>query len=112
MNGERLKKILAKTGLSKAEIAKRLEMSPQHLNQALNAADIKSGLIEKICKGLNMTIMDLYEIKGNNNATGINASVKVNESEAINDLIAVIKKEQEQKGRMLSIIEDLTSKIK
>ena len=56
--------------------------------------------------------MLIGDVNGNNNAVGKDATVNINESETISNLISVIKKEQEQKDRMLSIIEDLTSKIK
>lgn len=49
MTGKELKEKLQTTGLSLADIAGKLGMSPQHLNQALNAADIKSGLLERVC---------------------------------------------------------------
>ena len=56
--------------------------------------------------------MLLGDVSGSNNAIGRESVVNVNESETISNLIAVIKKEQEQIDRMLSIIEDLTGKIK
>lgn len=56
--------------------------------------------------------MIIGEVSGGNNAIGREVVLNINESETINNLIAVIKKEQEQKDRMLAIIEELTSKIK
>lgn len=60
MTGEDLKKRLQKEGFILADVAKKLTMSPQHLNQALSAADVKSGLLERISKGLSISISSLY----------------------------------------------------
>ena len=62
MTGEILKNELLNRGLVLSDIAKRLGMSPQHLNQALNAADIKSGLIERICDVLGLSIAEMYHV--------------------------------------------------
>lgn len=77
MNGENLRNVLRSTGLSMADIAAKLEMSPQALNQALNAADIKSGLIERVCDVLNISMDKLYgrkektEIRTERSAHGV-----------------------------------------
>lgn len=60
MTGTILKNQLQKYGISLSEIARRLGMSQQSFNQALNAADIKSGLIEKISEALNVPMTYFY----------------------------------------------------
>ena len=44
MTGEKLKRIITENGYTLASAARLLGMSPQHLNQALSVADVKSGL--------------------------------------------------------------------
>ena len=48
MTGKELKDRLSTCGISQAEIARRLGMSTQSMSQALNAADIKTGFLERI----------------------------------------------------------------
>ena len=43
-----------------AYAARKLDMTPQHLNQALSAADIKSGLLERISEALGVSISRIY----------------------------------------------------
>lgn len=50
-------------------------MSPQLLDQALNATDVKSGFIEHLCEVLNLSLSDLYDESTNkNNFSGIPTS--------------------------------------
>lgn len=60
MTGERLKEIIFKFKVSQSEIARRLGMSHQSLNQMLTAADVKSSLLERIAQVLNVPISHLY----------------------------------------------------
>lgn len=50
MNGALLKQKLLEIDSSLAEVARKLNVSQQSLNQTLNAADIKTGFIENIAK--------------------------------------------------------------
>lgn len=64
MTGTELKeKLLCTTGLSMAEIADKLGITPQHLNQQLRVADIKSGFLERIRQVFGLSIGDLYDEK-------------------------------------------------
>jgi transcriptional regulator with XRE-family HTH domain len=56
MRGEEVKKILEDDGLPLNELAERLEISPQNLNNWLNVKDIKTGILEKIAKAINKNI--------------------------------------------------------
>ena len=60
MTGDRLKEILQKLKVSQSEIARQLGMSHQSFNQMLSAADIKSGLLERISQVLDIPISSLY----------------------------------------------------
>lgn len=115
MTGETLKKILNGMGMPLAEIAKRLEMSPQHLNQALSASDVKSGFIEKICKEFGYPINFFYEVKDVQDSNIITNSTEVsctNQSDKL--LIAEMAAQREaytkQIDQLTEIIKKLTNK--
>ena len=61
MTGEDLKMKLRTTGHSITELAGKLGMSQQNLSQALNAKDIKTGLLEDLAKVLDVPITFFYE---------------------------------------------------
>ncbi len=56
MRGEEVKKILEDDGLPLNELAERLEISPQNLNNWLNVKDIKTGILERIASAINKNI--------------------------------------------------------
>ncbi len=60
MSGEELKKKLKESGISQAEVARRLGVIPQSVIQALEAKDIKSGFIEDLCRVLDKDISFFY----------------------------------------------------
>ena len=64
MTGEELRLILKDADINLADLAGKLNKSPQSLNQALNAADIKSGLIEQISDAINVPVSSLYARDG------------------------------------------------
>lgn len=64
MTGEELRLILKEADINLADLAGKLNKSPQSLNQALNAADIKSGLIEQISDVINVPVSSLYARDG------------------------------------------------
>ena len=63
MTGEELKRKLEATGVSQAKIAEMLGIFPQSLNKTLQADDVKSGLIEKLCQILDKDISFFYDVK-------------------------------------------------
>lgn len=50
MTGEDLKNILLSIDESFASVARKLDMTPQNLDGILRTKDIKTGLIERLCK--------------------------------------------------------------
>lgn len=56
MNGELLKARLLKIEPVMAEIARKLDTTPQSLNQTLGAADIKTGFVEQLAALYGMPI--------------------------------------------------------
>lgn len=62
MSGEDLKKKLKESGLSMAEIARRLGVLPQSLNQFFLAEDVRTGLLEDLCLALNKDMGFFYDV--------------------------------------------------
>ena len=108
MSGEELKKKLNETGCSLSRISQLLGKTPQQLDQALNAKDVKTGLVEELCKVLNLDISFFYgagdrivaaenstAFKGNGNTVGA----------VDNKFLELLSKKDEQIDRLLGIIE-------
>lgn len=60
MTGEILKSILFRNGIQLKDIAEKLDMSQQNFSNALKVADVKTGLLEKLCDVLNVTLDYFY----------------------------------------------------
>ena len=56
MRGEEVKKIIEGDGIPLNEVAERLEISPQNLNNWLSVKDMKVGILNKIAKAINKNI--------------------------------------------------------
>lgn len=105
MTGENLKKFIMSSGISLTEMSKRLEMSPQHLNQALSVADIKSGLIERVAVALGVSIAAVYsESQARTNITGNGSGVNAvnNDPDVINRFLALLEKKDEQIQQLIA----------
>ena len=61
MSGEQLNKMLKDSGYVLADIARMLGITPQALNQLLNAKDVKTGLLEDLCRVLGKDMSFFYE---------------------------------------------------
>lgn len=59
MSGKELRELLASKGILQKDIARQLNMTPGGFSQQLRAKDIKTGLLESICKVLNVK-MDFF----------------------------------------------------
>lgn len=60
MTGEELKKVLTQHGLMLKDVAALLGMSQQNFSSALKVADIKTGLLEELCRVLDKKIDFFY----------------------------------------------------
>ena len=60
MTGEELRKKLKETGISQAEIARRLGTIPETIGQKFEAKDIKTGFLEELCKVLEVNMSFFY----------------------------------------------------
>ena len=56
MRGKEVKKIIEDDGIPLNEVAERLEISPQNLNNWLSVKDMKVGILNKIAKAINKNI--------------------------------------------------------
>lgn len=59
MSGKELRELLASKGILQKDIARQLNMTPGGFSQQLRTKDIKTGLLESICKALNVK-MDFF----------------------------------------------------
>lgn len=60
MSGEELKKKLDTLDVSQAKLAELMGVFPQSFNKTLQAEDVKSGFLEKLCKVLHKDISFFY----------------------------------------------------
>lgn len=104
MTGEKLKEVILGQGITLASAARRLGMTPQHLNQALSAADVKSGLIERVSTSLGLSIASLYgEVTGVSNITGNGSGVNSvnNDTDVINRFLSIIEEKDRQIAQLM-----------
>lgn len=123
MSGDELKGILKKHKVKITELAKSIGMSQQSLSAALNAIDIKSGLIEKIASATCIPISELYGLTSHSvnnissHATGNGqASVNIGSNNTINpdsdtidrlnERIQYLERIIAEKERLISILMD------
>lgn len=119
MTGAELKERLSTTHISLSEIARRIGVSPQSLNSIFNSEDVKSGVLEKLSKALDVPIVffygDTYTITGSNNATAINNSIAnasddrlltllINKDEQLTMAMKQTAKAQEQMDAVLAMM--------
>lgn len=92
MKGLELKKILCNDGIRLSELAKSLGFdNDQRLHSALNAGDVKSGLIEKIAKATNKSVGYYYgeDTQADNTAV----------------LLEMLRKRDQQIDRLMALLE-------
>ena len=105
MTGEKLKKIIAENGYTMASAARSLDMTPQHLNQALNAADVKSGLLEKVSTVFGISIASLYGETPGVAITGNGNTTNGNDSTVVNRFLSIIEEKDRQIAQLLKMLE-------
>lgn len=94
MNGEVLKAQLLKIEPTLVEVAKKLQVSKQSLNQTLSASDIKTGFIEQLAALYNKPISYFFGEKTSVEMTEIERSFNVNADEIIKELTSIIKSQE------------------
>lgn len=118
MNGKTIKDVLTKNGIAQAEIAKRIGIAANNLNNMLAKDDVRTGLLESIAEAANIPISvfygDTYTVNGNNNVTGNNTvnlsddrllSLLVSKDEQLTMAMQQTSKAQQQMDRTQSHME-------
>lgn len=112
MDGKKLKEKLRRVGSSQSRIARLLGMSPQSLTSIFNAADVRSGTIERIASVLNLPVSFFYDTDGaavnNVVASGVNTGASVNGDVNIGDSerIKYLEELVREKERTIQILLD------
>jgi transcriptional regulator with XRE-family HTH domain len=92
MNGKTIKDVLTKNGIAQAEIAKRIGIAANNLNNMLAKDDVRTGLLESIAEAANIPISvfygDSYTVNGSNNATGNNNTVNLSDDRLLSLLVS------------------------
>ena len=92
MNGKTIKDVLTKNGIAQAEIAKRIGLAANNLNNMLAKDDVRTGLLESIAEAANIPISvfygDAYTVNGSNNATGNNNTVNLSDDRLLTLLLS------------------------
>ena len=118
MTGKQLKGKIAQQNISALAIAKKLGISPQALNSTFNAADVKSGTLERIAEVLGVKMSFFYPaesdnqsavvsgngiaVAGNNNVAG---NVTMGDNTAVlQERVAMLEKLLEEKERTIQIL--------
>ena len=106
MTGEELKKKLLSVGLQQKDVAQKLGKSQQNVSQMMTAADVRTGLIEELCKAFDLPPSLFY---GDGGVTATNHSVALNGNG--NDikttdeaLVRVIERQSQQISDLIDII--------
>lgn len=104
MNGEVLKAQLLKIEPTLVEVAKKLQVSKQSLNQTLSATDIKTGFIEQLAALYDKPISFFYGERSEVDINEVERSFNSNADEVIKELTSIIKSQE-------AIIAQLTDKL-
>lgn len=87
---------LAAQGISKAEIARRLEIAPQSLNNVLNGArGISDSFLDKFIAAFNISHYDLYPSKESKEAAEV-LTIPKDLVQMFSDMAATIRSQQEE----------------
>lgn len=116
MTGKDLKEKIAQQNISALAIAKKLGISPQALNSTFNAADVKSGTLERIAEVLGVKMSFFYQMEGSNavatgngNVAGNNnvvGSVTIGDAAILQERVTMLEKLLEEKERTIKILMD------
>lgn len=116
MTGKELKNKLLGMDKSMTDVANALGISSQHLNSLLLAADVRTGLIERLCAAFDMRPSDFLggtpTAKASNNSVAFNGSennVSVSVDAA---LVGVIDRQSKQISDLIGIIAKQNQNVK
>lgn len=105
MTGQELKRVLYSLGYNVSEIANLLGWSQPRLHAALDVADVKTGLLERISNVTGQPLSVFYG--GHSDSVVINGDGNVNNQ--VNKMseryIALLEKKDEQIDRLITLLE-------
>lgn len=99
MDGQVLKDIVKRSGLSFVELSNRIGILPQGLNAIFNSPDVKSGIVEKIANALEIPVSHLYGEQSTGNGGGVPYDVIKKQNEQIDKLLNIIHEMSKGYGR-------------
>lgn len=110
MTGKELKDKLAKQGIPASAIAEKIGISPQAINSTFNAADVKSGTLERIANVLGVDMTFFYPADNQNAVASGDNSVAAIQSTVTHDdgvlaaKVSLLEKLLEEKERTIQIL--------
>lgn len=104
MTGKDLKEKIAQQNISALAIAKKLGISPQALNSTFNAADVKSGTLERIAEVLGVKMSFFYPMEGSNAVATGNNNIAGNNNAILQERVTMLEKLLEEKERTIKIL--------
>ena len=110
MTGKELKDKLAKQDIPASAIAEKIGISPQAINSTFNAADVKSGTLERIANVLGVDMTFFYPAEGNKAVASGDNSVAAIQSTVTHDdgvlaaKVSLLEKLLEEKERTIQIL--------
>lgn len=112
MKGESIRKKIRLSSHRLNDVAEKMGVSPQALNNILNAEDVKTGSLERIAEAMNLPITYFY---GDTTVSGVSGNVMMAERGGVNNSeqqsVAVLAEQlstkDKQIDRLLGIIENL-----
>ncbi|MFT0311586.1 helix-turn-helix domain-containing protein [Bacteroides thetaiotaomicron] len=87
MSGDEIKKLLQKRGYTLKYVAEQMGETPQNFQAMLKVADIKTGVLERICKAIKHDIFFFYDLS--DNIPGYKKT-EISESEYVNALLKLM----------------------
>lgn len=92
MSGDEIKKLLQKRGYTLKYVAEQMGETPQNFQAMLKVADIKTGVLERICKAIKHDIFFFYDLS--DDIPGYKKT-EISESEYVNALFKANAYEQQ-----------------
>ena len=109
MTGKELKEKLYNAKVTQADLAKKLQMSTQAMSQTLNAADIKTGFLEKVCEAIGVNMSFFYPIdeqkavvNGNNSVAALQSTRTQGDCAVLQERIAGLEEIIKEKERTIT----------
>ena len=97
MNGNTLKSLIEKSGMTQGDVAKRFGISPQQLNNMFKQTDIRSSFVEKFAEILGVPISSLYGEQAQTTASPYDALIE--KDKHIERLLGIIENMTKDYGR-------------